>query len=557
MDRPTRSVVAPTPSEDVRVSVRVHGDVREARLRVEWRSRHGTGTADLRAAGDAFEGTIPRQADQTLVTYRFVALRGDVERVLDFDPHTGEPLRYFVYDPASLAHNEAVYCLELPKDRLEELVERPGYSRFDADFVSVRDGVARIRQIQVQVRGGVMTRKWLKRHWLLRFSERQPFEGNVQLNLRCGWRDATGLRELMACEVFRRAGVPTPQGELVRVHVNGEFFGLFTAIPSLDERFLARHGLPGGVLYEPAAVYAARTGDRTDGRSYPNLVDYEVHYKKVTARRESHEDLRAFVEGYHDHEGPELEAWFDRHLDVERYLSYLAITALLFHWDSVFHNFVWCLDREGSGKWVVLPWDMNLTWDDNERRGAKASYLLGTREIPHRSGQRRYWNRLRDAFLSVRLYRARYMRRIYDLVRGPFEPKALQEEWTRRFRDAESALRLDRARWGTKYLSMDKRYVKGKVPPGFFKDNLDLVTQFIKARSRFLNAEANAYLATTNYNRSDLAPSPPSGGNSPVPDPSRPTTPILLVLVVALLAYGVLSGLGFSVRRSEHPLFGV
>lgn len=491
LDAPVIEQGRPSSGSPVHVSVRLLDGDRETPVVVRWSSRHGEGQASLEPAepgpgGVRFAGAVPGLPDQTLVSLSFVAHDDSGPVTLERDDD-GAPLRYFVFD--GVATDLPLYCLEVRPDRLDDLQDEPERERFPLVLVRVEAGRATVHAGgTLQARGGTWTRRWLKKNWVVSLARGQDLDGRRQLNLRSEWHDSTALRELLALELYAIAGVPAPRARHVRVHLNGEYYGLFLDVDMVDGDLLARNGLGGGVLYQAKVAKDQSGPDRCDARSYPSLVGYEAHWSKRTHHDESHADLAAFIDGFHAAPTPEaLEAYFAERLEVERYVDYLAVNAYISHWDSLVKNYYWCLDREGTGRWIVLPWDLDRTWGDHvEGPGyASAPVTQGTFE-DRIGGERNWWNWLEDRFLSVPANRRRLHERVLELV-SEVPAARIERVIVERARALRGEILLDRARWGA-YAHGEEpdSYVAGPFAPGDLDGAVAQLTEYVKNRLRSL-----------------------------------------------------------------------
>ncbi|HBP18357.1 MAG TPA: hypothetical protein DEA08_11275, partial [Planctomycetes bacterium] len=357
-------------------------------------------------------------------------------------------------------------------------------------------------------------RSWPKRSWTLRYAEPdgQGARAPRGVILRSTHNDATMLREVLSHELFNRAGVPCPRARLVRVHLNGEFHGLLTEIELPDESFLAREGLSGAALYK--AQVTRTVEEWCDGRAYPQASWYEAAWGKQTRGHEPYSELQRFIEGYLGAKPEELAAFFARELEVERYLDYLALCALLGHWDNAVKNYYWCRDVEGSGKWQVIPWDLDMTWGEFLRKG-ELTYafplLIGTRE--ERVPRYGWWNRLRDRFLSVPEFRRRYYERVRRLTRELL-PVADQRQAIMSLGEAcWPDILEDRQKWG---VYEGERRPRARFHPRHFFSGLKGLTLYVEERHRFLVQACEQGLA-------ELPPAPAEGA-SPSPPPAAPVS---------------------------------
>ncbi|MBL4849549.1 MAG: CotH kinase family protein [Planctomycetes bacterium] len=560
-----------SPKEGVPITARLFFDPKEeVRVVVEWKTRTAEGEVELRPSETRtrgwirMSGEIPAAPDQSLVSFTVRALSGTRVTRISEDPLRGGPLRYFVFGGGIELTKFPLYCLELPTQEHTRLLERPERHRFPASFVAVRPGgVADIRSnVKIQVRGGSWTRNWLKRAWVLTFPKSQRFEGQRQINLRSGWHDPTMLRDLMGFEAFRRAGVPSPQARWVRVHINGRFCGVFTEVEMIDGRFLQRNGMAGGDLYQARpAQRNSRKFEKADGRAYDTLASYRVNWNKVTRRDEGYQPLRDFIEGYHACSGDELEAFFRQELDVERYVSYLAVTTFISHWDSLIKNFYWVHDTEQSGKWIVIPWDLDRTWGDHFKgEGSNADpVLLGTKAYMI-AGNRKWWNRLRDRFLSLPVFKDMLYNRLVELSQGALESTRLIHEMRNRFALGKGILLLDREEWGfyERHKSSDgvDVYTRGEVSEAEFKHGMDVLVRYTALRSGFLRRSVRTYFSGRPRGvrrESSVSPSATDkefeGAGAEAEEAGERDRGILIVLALALFCYVALG----KARQGSFP----
>lgn len=555
-----------SPDQRGRISLRLFSPASEAvEVWADWRTRAKQGSVQLQPAGERGAGwsrlaaSLPPFPNQSLVSFGLRVVKGGESKQLEDESVSREPLHFFVFDGRIDTSEFPLYCFELPPQEHTRLLERPERSRFPTSFVAIhRGGISAIQSgVKLQVRGGSWTRNWLKRAWVMTMPGSARYQGQRQLNLRSGWHDPTMLRDLMGFEAYRRAGVPSPRARWVRVHINGEFCGLFTEVEMIDARFLDRNGLSGGALYQARPPQRNSAKEKADGRAYETMAGYQVHWNKVTRPKQSYQDLRDFIEGYTSRSGEELEAYFRRELDVERYVSYLAVTVFISHWDSLIKNYYWVRDQEGTGKWTVIPWDLDRTWGDHfEGDGANSDPILLGTEARMIAGNRKWWNRLRDKFLSVPSFCDMLHNRIEALMRGPLESGRLINEMRRRTKAGHELLRLDRGAWG--FYEREKRkegdiYSKGAVSEAAFASGLEILERYTQMRSGYLRSSLRGYFASRPRSARlyagttvKTAAPEPEAESKDVQTPGDRDRSLLLWLSLALFGY---VALGFARHR--------
>jgi spore coat protein CotH len=538
LDAPSLSPSQPTSKQAVEVSVRVFNPSEAKGVTVQWRSIPGHWqSAELKpnkaeAQFTTFAGQIPPQADQSLVYCRFVLTHGKQKQRLTIQPETNKALRFFVFDGLQTSHT--TYCLQLPEESVKDLVYKPAKERFPAEFVEITKGqVNIIGPVKIQAKGGGWTMDWKKRNWLIRLPKGKFVDGQRFLTWRPNWYDTTCSRELLACKLYKMAGVPVSRVKHVRIQMNGQFFGLYTQVETVDEYFLARNGFGNGVLYKPTDGYKNRSDkDWCDGRRYKTLEDYAIRWEKKTYKEEPHTDLRDFIEGYHDCPPDKLKQYFDEHLDVDKYLRYLTINILLTHWDSTAKNYLWVYDRENSKKWVVIPWDLDQTWGKGMVN--KATYVSSTVYYGTKTnkigGWRAWWNHLRDKVLHIPAYRDR----VYELINEFLNKKFLHQDFAKHVKLTGPERMMDLKKWGVyRSKEVDGLHVGKPYKEKYLLKDLAQIRFYIRAREKYLRKHYHRRA----YNQKRVS----KGGHL---DDRSPSTPNLWLLITTALATVIYIALG-------------
>lgn len=185
------------------------------------------------------------------------------------------------------------------------------------------------------------------------------FDGLTSLNLHAGSNDDTKLRELVAYQTFRDAGVDAPRATPARLYINGEFQGIFIAVEEVDDRYAVAHfsSGPGGNLYKEV---------------WPNalLSDDELTAALETNKKPANiSDIRAFAHDVAETTPEDFDADVARHVDLEQLLRYIAVDRELRNWDGITafyspltpHNFYWYHHPGPRGRFQLIPWDLDNT----------------------------------------------------------------------------------------------------------------------------------------------------------------------------------------------------
>lgn len=292
--------------------------------------------------------------------------------------------------------------------------------------------------VRVRFRGE-WARSWPKKPLKIFFNRDKPFHGHRSVNLNSAWRDPAFIRETLAYHVYAACGVPASRSRMVRLNVNGQFHGLYVEVEQVDDTLLRRFNLSGAALFK-----ATSDDNQADERDFSSEAALAAHYTNETDKDEGLGELQRFCRELA--RATNRSDFLTRHVDVEKYINYLAATVLVQHWDGFNKNHYLVHDRSGSGKWLVLPWDLDRTLGDHWNHSfdrANLSILLGTRQLPAVTG----WNRLQDRFLSEPTLRARFLDRLADLLEKEFTTAKLFPVLDRLESDLGPDATRDRRRW--------------------------------------------------------------------------------------------------------------
>lgn len=151
----------------------------------------------------------------------------------------------------------------------------------------------------------------------------QTFHGLTKLSLNNSAQDPTRLHEPLSREVFAAAGVPVPRATYAMVTLNGRDLGLYVLTEGWDKRFLSRHfATTDGNLYEGGLLQDITAGLERDTGKNPQSDEAIERLIRAAQEPDPQERFRALSSV----------------LDLDRFLSMLAIETMLSHSDSYSMN---------------------------------------------------------------------------------------------------------------------------------------------------------------------------------------------------------------------------
>ena len=268
-----------------------------------------------------------------------------------------------------------VHTIDITIDDWGALIEEAQEERYVPCTMTIDEEV--FRQVGIRAKGNNSLRL-TSEYELTRYSLKVEFDhylpqGNYhgldKLSLDASFQDNSYLKTVLAFDMMRFMGVPTPLCSYAWVRVNGEDWGLFLAVEECEEAFAGRNfGWDHGVLYQPDyrslndenADVALRYIDEQPS-SYPNIFDHAKTPMVHSDQRRLIESLRQLSQG---------EVTTAVHTD--EVLRYFVVQVFVMNWDSYLghtgHNYIL---YEEEGRLWMLPWDYNLAF---------GTYALGMSE---------------------------------------------------------------------------------------------------------------------------------------------------------------------------------
>ena len=258
---------------------------------------------------------------------------------------------------------------------------------------TLREGGAVFKEVGVHLKGGLGTFQSVdeKPSFTLnfdKFTKEQKFHGMDKVHLNNAAEDDSLLMEYLAADLFRAAGVPCPRVTQARVSLNGRDLGMYVFKEGFDGTFLQRHFQSSdGGFYDPGLSHdinelkpkASRTGAKTTG------------------------DLKALWDAAHEANLTVRLRRMGETLDVERFVTFIAMEALVGHDDGYMvnrNNYRIYFDPQLK-RFVFMPTGMDQVFAEEcpfypNGVGVLAQTLV---EVPE--GKRRYEARMVELFQTV------------------------------------------------------------------------------------------------------------------------------------------------------------
>ena len=207
-----------------------------------------------------------------------------------------------------------------------------------------------VRAVELRQRGSG-ARDHPKHSWKVKLPDGQLFEGARRFNFLAEYVDSGYLSDMFSYRLMQAAGVQAPTPRFVNLTVNGHYEGIYTYLEEVDKRFLINHSID-----DDANIY--RCGERDCELKITPPAHYQAPFDKQTNEDQPWDDLNAFLWALSRTPEHEIEAYLERHLDLEPFLRYMAVNALI-GMGGVDDSGSFLVHDRSRDKWIFVPWDLN------------------------------------------------------------------------------------------------------------------------------------------------------------------------------------------------------
>ena len=251
----------------------------------------------------------------------------------------------------------------------------------------------------------------------------QRFYGFKKLSLKNNYSDVSMLREKVAADIFKNAGLAMSHTSFCAVYVDhGEgpkYFGLYTLVEEVDDTVIdTQFSSDDGNLYKPdgdAATFALGTYDTSE---------YE---KKTNEDEADFSDVQSLLNIINDGtRTTDPAAWrtsLEAVFDTDVFLKYLAVNTVIQNWDTygrMTHNY-YLYNNPNTNKLTWIAWDNNEALQTGKRGGSHALNFSGLS-----SSQ---WPIIGNMYADA-VYKAKYDTYVQEVIDGAFNETTMQSLYT-------------------------------------------------------------------------------------------------------------------------------
>lgn len=252
--------------------------------------------------------------------------------------------------------------------------------------------------------------------------DNQRFYGFKKLSLKNNFEDKSMLREKVATDAFRNAGLVASHTAFYTLYIDHgdgpQYFGVYTMVEEVDDTVLdEQFSDDDGNLYKPdgdAASFAEGT------------FDEDEYVKKTNEDEADFSDVESLLAILHDDSRTsDATTWrtnLETVFDTDVFLKYLAVNTVIQNWDTygrMTHNYYLYNDSD-TGKLTWIPWDNNEALQEGKMGGSPELDFsdVATTEWP-----------LIGYLYQDPVYKARYDTYVQEVVDGAFNVSAIQAQY--------------------------------------------------------------------------------------------------------------------------------
>ena len=205
------------------------------------------------------------------------------------------------------------------------------------------------------------------------FVSGQKLLGYKKLKLPNAWLDATFAKEFAAAKIYRNY-LPSPEVNLIKLYVQGNYLGVYVNTESINKQFLKKHfDEKSGALFKCDPVQMFCDNSTASGAPDLNWLGYDstLYYDSYTLKSEKGwEELLDLINTINNNFSE-----IDSVLNVDRVLWAFAVNSAICNLDTYngyyLHNYY--LYQTKDGLFQMIPWDL-----DNSFLGAILGFTSPT-----------------------------------------------------------------------------------------------------------------------------------------------------------------------------------
>jgi spore coat protein CotH len=203
----------------------------------------------------------------------------------------------------------------------------------------------------------------------------QRFYSFKEFSMSPGYDDNSLMRDKLASDLFRNAGVPAAKTSFYKIYINFgsglKYCGVYTMVEVIDDTMVKNQfGEDNGNIYKPESTFQSFTQSEFEKKNNESSADWSDVQSIITNLNASTRTSNA----------TQWKSDLEKVLNVDHFVKVQAVNNVIVNWDaygSMAHNYY--LYNHSSKKMMWIPWDFNLsmTSSSNSTQGGTGTSRQG------------------------------------------------------------------------------------------------------------------------------------------------------------------------------------
>ena len=179
------------------------------------------------------------------------------------------------------------------------------------------------------------------------------FNGRNSINFNAEYEDKSYINQYLTSRLMKESGQICFESEHARLFLNDEFLGLYLLVENIDDDFLISNDLDqDGNLYKATL----------DGACLSVYDNVYYHWEKKTNENSEWDDLINLIQIINSTSDDIYYDFVNDFFYYEKMINIIAMNLLCSNSSTYYHNYYMYHDNNNSGKWEMLPWDLDKTF---------------------------------------------------------------------------------------------------------------------------------------------------------------------------------------------------
>lgn len=230
--------------------------------------------------------------------------------------------------------------------------------------------------------------KW---SYTVELQNEQTIEGKDEFNLSSQVFDPTLLHTTVASHLYRQLGFELFNSHHVFLKINNVDQGLYPMIEKVEEPFFEKRNLSVFQLFK----LGFDSKFSFEGTNYPEFI-----FEKKIPDDKDFTHLHQFIYARDTSNSEQIYTTFGKHLNINQYIRYHALTTLMNSFDAFTNNF-FLYKKSPDAPFEIIPWDFDKTFQPYDTPELVGENEIITKLFENDSSFNAYKNEVRNQLNTI------------------------------------------------------------------------------------------------------------------------------------------------------------